>query len=354
MSSGQAAEEFIFDNSRLPTRRSLFINRVGLIAVSAILVIVVALLKPFPEAPEIGYLFALYFLPFGWLLMLISGKLTKGKNRVWKMEAHPDHFSFHRIWSPPLILPYAGIADVLVRYDNHGNFNYDRLEMRITTAKGESLSTGRCRCAGDVVESAAGELRRRTATVTGVEPGNANRDRTTRRVQMAALIRETSHVCMVLAIMMLLVFAWSLQFVHEDLRMRWLGKEAKVVVTGFVKKDIWSTEPPLLSYKRAGSPVDGPIEAARYHDSRSGSLPKTGETIRLHYDPEQPDIVYTAAALPLLAGAWYGVLALWLAAMAACAYFAYFLRTGRNLVLVRGRIIILKPGELMEDRVRGE
>lgn len=343
---------FVCDDSPRQTRRSLAVYRAGIVTLTVFVFVFMILLRPVSGGPPphdafFGFVFAVLPLPLAWVLLLVFNKIIRKPDAARTLELYPGHVLIHRLWSAPERVEYGDIADTLVRYG--GDFcSYDRLEMVLTVKRGGTVSAGGCRCRGEVVEKAATELRRRILAAGCEATGSLERDRAARLEQLRRVVKMELACAVILWVFLLIPFGSCLKWVHQDQRMRWLGKEKDVVVTSVN---------PLghelhLSYEYMDATGTAQTASARYLGTRFEPDPQAGSSIRLHYDPAQPMIVYPAPALPFLSWKSYVGVGLLAFLVAAGAWYCNFLRTGRGMALARRKLIILRPGELEEDHLR--
>lgn len=347
-----AVTVFICDDSPPQTRRSLAVHRAGVVALTAFVLASLFLLRPVSGGPPPRDAFFVFFfvallLPLVWVLLLFFRKIIRKPDAARRLELFPEHMLIHRLWSAPQRVEYGEIADALVRYDSQF-CSYDRLEILLTMKPRGTVSTGGCRCRGEVVENAAMELRRRILAAGGEAAGDSNRDRAARLGQLRSAARMELACAVILWAVLLIPFVYSLKCAYRDQRMRWLGKEMDVVVTDIV---------PLrrglgLSYEYMDASGVVQRDSARYMGTRFEPAPEAGSPIRLYYDPDRPGVAYPASALPFLSWKSYVGVVLLALLTAAGTWYCNFLRTGRAMALARWKLILLRPGELEEDRLQ--
>lgn len=281
-----------------------------------------------------------------WLFAVGTRKLTITKGQVWRVDLYPDHLLFLRYYDKKhWRADYRDIVEVSVHFAD-ASCSYDRMELGLAKADGDMGFTGACRCPGERMEELAAEIRRRAGDAGGGLPGSAAEDRLI-RVDMAATERRRVKI----AILFCLPFALVPPLLVEY----YARQERALLQNGAVTVGVVTSTSPghnetLISYEYGGEwgqRLHG-IGAFPENAVQPGGL-HAGSILEVQYNPDNPEVSRLMAAPPRPYMLFRAISFLPLLVFVIALYLAF---KGRTFACARGKVYLLRAGELDEDRIK--
>lgn len=285
-----------------------------------------------------------------WIYAVATYKLIISTARAWCVELHDDHLRYRFLNGKDWRAFYRDITETSLHFSDW-RCDYDGMELGVDAGGGKPGLTGGSRCRGEIMEELTAELRRRVESATGRSVGSAAGDRLS-RIELSRCEHRKQRIALTLLLPLAFIPSILVEFVsYQERSLAHIGVGATGTIT-VLKATNDSLHVEYVYGDERGMDLRGRGDFAlrTYHHPRLGDVRaiEPGDNIAVLYNPRASFHSTPAFAAPRTFGI---ARALCLLPLIPVLFLIVRTRKGHYLSITRGRVLLLTPGELPEDRL---